>query len=174
MASARPSSPARPWPRNRLLAVPALAIAALALAACSAVSPITTEKPYAPSDGVHVDLGSTFSAANLLIVSAAEGEPGVLVGGLSNHSGDPIKVTLSPQGAKASTVRVPAGATVLLGGDTSPPLALDTVSVAPGAVLPVTISTPDGGSLDVSIPVLDGSLPQYTDLVPTASATATS
>ena len=172
MASARPSSPERPRFRNRLLAVPALAIAALTLAGCSAVSPITTEKPYAPSDGVRVELGSSFSAANLLIISAAEGEPGVLVGGLSNHSGDPIKVTLTPDGAKASTVRVPAGDTVLLGGDTSPPLALDTVGVAPGAVLPVTISTPDGGSLNVSIPVLDGTLPQYTDLVPTAAATA--
>ncbi|WP_407344630.1 hypothetical protein [Pengzhenrongella phosphoraccumulans] len=163
MASVRLSRPSRPW--SRPLAAGMVALAAVAITGCS---PLTTTKPYAPSDGVRVVLGSTFSAANLLIISEAEGEPGVLVGGLTNKSDSPISVTLSPKGATEATVRVPAGETVLLGGDNDPPLEIDKVGVAPGAVLPMTISTRDGGSEDVSIPVLDGTLPQYANLVPTA------
>ncbi|MGV8967094.1 MAG: hypothetical protein ACOH2F_12525 [Cellulomonas sp.] len=163
MASARPSRPARSW--SRPIAAGVLLLAALAVGGCS---PITTAKPYAPSDGIRVDLGSTFSAANLLVISAAKGEPGVLLGGLTNRSEDPISVTLSPEGATEATVRVPAKSTVLLGGDKGEPIKIDTVTAAPGAVLPVTISTRDGGSENVSVPVLDGTLPQYADLVPTA------
>lgn len=163
MASVRPSSPARPW--SQLLPVGALAIAMLAAAGCS---PIVTAEPYAPSDGIRVVLGSSFSAANLLIISAAQGEPGALVGGLTNSTDAATTVTLSPEGASEATVRVPAGATVLLGGDDASPLEIDSVDVAPGSVLPVTISTPEGGSESVQIPVLDGSLPEYADLVPTA------
>jgi hypothetical protein len=166
VASARPSSPARSW--SRLIATATVAVFAVTVAGCS--SPITTAKDYAPSDGIRVVLGSSFSAANLLIISAAEGEPGVLIGGLTNSTDQATTVTLSPDGAADLTVRVPAGATVLLGGDNDPPLALDTVTVAPGAALPMTISTPDGGSESVSVPVLDGTLPQYADLVPTAAA----
>ncbi|RYV51225.1 hypothetical protein [Pengzhenrongella frigida] len=163
MASVRPSTPARSW--SRLLGVGIVALLPLTVAACS---PIVTTKPYSPSDGIRVELGSSLSAANLLIISAAEGEPGVLIGGLTNSTDKATTVTLSPQGASEATVRVPAGATVLLGGGDDPPLELDTVDVAPGQVLPVTLSTPDGGSEAVSIPVLDGTLPQYADLVPTA------
>lgn len=162
-ASVRPSRPARSW--SRPLAAGMLTLAALTVAGCS---PIVTAKPYAPSDGIRVELGASFSAANLLIITAAKGEPGVLVGGLTNRTDDPISVTLSPDGATEATVRVPAQSTVLLGGDNDDPIAIDAVAVAPGSVLPLTISTRDGGSEDVSVPVLDGTLPEYADLVPTA------
>ncbi len=163
MASVRPSRPARSW--SRPFAAGMIALAALAVTGCS---PITTAKPYAPSDGIRVEIGSSFSAANLLVITAAKGEPGVLVGGLTNRSEGPISVTLSPEGVADTTVRIPAKSTVLLGGDNDDPIALDAVAVAPGSVLPLTISTRDGGSEDVSIPVLDGTLPEYADLVPSA------
>ena len=36
--------------------------------------------------------------------------------------------------------------------------------------MPVTISTPEDGSIDVQVPVLDGTLPEYASQVPTAPA----
>lgn len=167
MASVLPSR--RPGPWSRSVAAAALALAGLTVAGCSALSPITTSSPYNASDGVRVELGSSFTAENLLVISAAKGRPGALVGGLTNHRADAVRVTLAAQGAGTATVRVPAGATVLLGSASDDPIELDTVSVPPGAVLPMTISTPDGGSQTVSVPVLDGTLPQYADLVPSAS-----
>jgi len=174
VASVLPSRRPAPVGRTRnarRTTTAALALAALLLAGCSALSPITTAYPYNPSDGVRVELGSTLKAENLLVISAAKDKPGALVGGLTNLGTADARVTLAPQGASKATVRVPAGGTVLLGSDLDPPIELDTVSVPPGALLPVTISTPDGGSEQVSVPVLDGTLPQYATLVPSPDAT---
>ncbi|QTE29808.1 hypothetical protein [Pengzhenrongella sicca] len=137
-------------------------------AGCSAANPITTTRPYAASDGVRLELGSSLTAENLLIITAAEGEPGALIGGLTNRGDAALVVSVAADGAQEATVRVPAGATVLLGTDEDDPLTLDAVAVPPGGVLPVTISTPEGGSEQLSIPVLDGTLTEYATLVPTA------
>lgn len=144
-----------------------VALAALAIAGTVACSPIQTAEPYNASDGVRVQLGSSLTAENLLIISAAAGEPGALIGGLTNRSGDDVRVTLAATGTDDVTVQVKAGVTVLLGSEDDAPLVLGSVGVAPGAVLPMTISTPAGGSQQVSVPVLDGSLSEYADLVPT-------
>jgi len=159
--------------RHRWIAMPSLVLAALALAGCSAVNPITTNVPYSPSDGIRVELGDALSAENLLVISAAKGEPGALIGGLTNGGTDDARVTIAADGTNTVTVHVPAGVTVLLGTEADAALSLDSVDVPPGAVLPVTISTPAGGSQSVSIPVLDGSFAQYATLVPTPSATPT-
>ena len=157
--------------RTRMYAVPALVLA-LTVAGCSATNPITSLHPYSPSDGIRVELSETLTAENLLVISAAEGAAGSFIDGLTNSSGDDVRVTVAAQGADDVTVHVPAGVTVLLGSADDAPAELDTVGVPPGAVLPVTISTPQGGSHEVSLPVLDGTLPEYADLVPTAGPTA--
>ena len=172
MPSVPPSPLVRPVPR--LLIGAAAALVALGVAGCSVVNPITTNRPYSPSDGVRVELGSVLTAENLLVISAAKGKPGALVGGLTNRGSTEVRVTIAADGAGRVSVQVPAGATVLLGTRDNPPAAIDRVVVPPGAVLPVTISTPGGGSQQVSLPVLDGTLSAYTRLVPTAAATSTS
>ena len=159
--------------RTRWIAAPSLALAAFALAGCSAVNPITTNVPYSASDGIRVELGDALSAENLLVISDAKGEPGALIGGLTNGGTADARVTIAAEGSNTVTVHVPAGVTVLLGTEADAALSLDSVDVPPGAVLPVTISTPAGGSQSVSIPVLDGSFPEYATLVPTPTPTAT-
>jgi hypothetical protein len=42
------------------------------------------------------------------------------------------------------------------------------IDVPPGGLVPVTLSTPEDGSIDVQVPVLDGTLPEYASDVPTA------
>jgi hypothetical protein len=170
--SIRTAGLVRPVPRLLVGAVAALV--AVGVAGCSAVNPITTSRPYSPSDGVRVELGSALTAENLLVISAAKGKPGALVGGLTNRGSTGVRVSVAADGAGRVSVQVPAGATVLLGTSDNPPAAIDRVGVPPGAVLPVTISTPEGGSQQVSLPVLDGTLPAYASLVPTAAATSTS
>ncbi len=157
--------------RSPLITVPLLSLAALSLAGCSSMSPITSLHPYSPSDGVRVSIGSDLTGENLLVVTTAKGEPGALIGALTNKGADDESVTLAADGASDAMVEVPAGTTVLFGSKADAPLELDKVSVAPGAVLPVTISTPSAGIEHLSLPVLDGTLPQYASLVPTPTPT---
>jgi hypothetical protein len=57
---------------------------------------------------------------------------------------------------------------VLLGTDADEEIELDSVEAAPGSLLAVTISTPQDGSLEVQVPVFDGTLPEYSEMVPDA------
>lgn len=153
--------------RPRVLAV-GLAAAALAagLTACSATNPLQTSEEYDAADGVGTTLGDV-RAVNLLVVTAGEGEPGVLLGGIANDGAESEQVTLTVDGTE-STVRVPSGGVVTFGGEAGETFDIDTVSAAPGALTTVRIETGSAGSDELEVPVLDGTLPEYADLVPTA------
>ena len=164
MASARPSR--RPWSRTRTTVVTS-GLAVLALSGCSATNPITTAEAYNVVDGVQVDLGGDVGIRNLLVLSSGEGEPGVMTGALANQSREDVEVELATEGGDQVTVDVPAGGTVLLGGEDGEEIEIDSVEVMPGALLTVTASTPQGGSHEIRVPVFDGTLPEYAEYVPT-------
>lgn len=175
MTAMRSSLPARP--RAWAALVPALVIGAMALTGCSATNPITTQKPYSASDGVRVDLGHDLTAANLLVLTSAQGSAGTLLGALTNAGKASESVTVGVNGGSAITVTVRAGETVLLSptttstpapGFTHQDVPISAVSAAPGALLTVTLSSGTTGTQTVSVPVLDGTLPEYSALVPTA------
>ena len=145
----------------------ALAAAALlALTACSATNPITSQKPYNASDGVRVVAGDV-TADNLLVLTAAQGGTGTVSGAVTNHGTDAGSVTLT-FGEQDTTFPLDAGETVLLGGATGEVVELASVGVAPGGVLPVVVASGSAGATEASVPVLDGTLPEYADLVPAA------
>lgn len=150
--------------QTRLGRILAAGIALAAAAGLSACSPITTKVQYAASDGVRVALSDTVTVQNLLIVSAAEGEPGALQGGVVNNGAQDETVTIG-----AVTVQVAAGQTVLMGGTAGEEVVLPTVAAAPGANLTLPVAVVGGASEDVFVPVLDGTLSEYADLVPTAA-----
>ncbi|WP_456846374.1 hypothetical protein [Cellulomonas sp. P5_C6] len=163
-------------PRPRTLRAAALVVGAtvagLALAGCSATNGITTEDPYSAADGIRFTLGDV-RGSNLLVVSAAKGEPGTVLGGLINDGDKDRTVTVS-DGTDSTDVELGPKETVLLGGGDVPEDGTATVlfasmDVPPGAVLKVTFSTPEDGSITVDLPVLDGSLPEYATMVPTPS-----
>lgn len=166
MASARPSRRPGSWTRPSTAA----AVAALALAGCSATNPITTAVPYNVVDGVQETLTDTVAVQNLLVVSSGEGEPGVMVGAVANEGREDVEVTLEIDGGGSVTVDVPARGTVLLGGDDGEEVEIDSVGVAPGALLTVTASTPGGGDVPIQVPVFDDALPEYAEIVPDPDA----
>ncbi|NUU18876.1 hypothetical protein HP550_16610 [Cellulomonas humilata] len=164
-------------PRPRTLRATALAaglaVAGLVLAGCSATNPMTTEDQYSASDGVRVTLGDV-RASNLLVLSAAEGDVGSLQGGLVNESSEDRTVTLAV-GDEQTTVELGPKETVLLGAGRAQEegfaeVTFPAIEVPPGGLLPITVSTPEAGSVDVQVPVLDGTLPEYASAVPTASS----
>ncbi|WP_028050658.1 hypothetical protein [Cellulomonas sp. URHD0024] len=169
-----------PRPRTRRLrAATGLAVAgiaaALTLTGCSATNPMTTENEYDSSDGVSAEIGQV-KALNFLVASKAKGEPGALLGALQNTSAKDQTVTIT-LGTDDQTVGVPAGQTVLLdapGGntDTNVEVVFESIPEPPGAVVTVTVATTDAGSVELDVPILDGS--DYASSVPTPSPSSTS
>jgi hypothetical protein len=172
--------------------VPLTALVVLALGGCSATNPMTTMDDYEAADGVRVELGDTV-VTNLLILTAAEGEPGTMLGAVTNRGEDDIELTLSlrpteegQEEAEIATVSIGGGDTVIFSPERPDAGAEDTaedtgatsrgaeratvdleqVPARPGALADLTLTSDREGSIDVRVPVLDGTLPSYTDLVP--------
>ncbi|PFG35274.1 hypothetical protein [Sanguibacter antarcticus] len=153
--------------RHKTLPRPALALGvaglALALAACS---PITTDVPYAASDGIRAQVGD-LDVLNLMILSPSKDAAGRLLGAASSASAEPETLTIAAQdGSVTIPVQLEAGETVNFSVDDGLMLLIDQVTVAPGANLPVTLTTSAGESIDVFVPVLDSTLDEYADFVP--------
>ena len=164
-------------PRPRTLRAAALvvgvAVAGLTLAGCSATNPITTQDEYSSSDGVRFTLGDV-RGSNLHVLVAAQGDPGTLQGGLINESNEDRSVTLAIDDEE-TTVELGPKETVLLGVSDAEEegfaeVTFPAIETPPGGLVTVTISTPEDGSIDVQVPVLDGTLPEYASQVPTAPA----
>jgi hypothetical protein len=147
----------------RPVAVGATAVLAAVLSGCSATNPITTEVAYSASDGVRASLGD-LTAENLLLVAAAADSPGALQGALSNRGDEALTVEIAT-GSSTERIRVASGETLLLGGTEGDDVVLETPE-APGATTEMTLTTDDAGTVAVQVPVLDGTLPEYADLVP--------
>ncbi|MGM7422647.1 hypothetical protein [Cellulosimicrobium sp. CpK407] len=136
------------------------------MAVASACSPIETNRPYSPSDGLRVDLTDDLRGLNLLVVSAADGEAGALVGAFANDSTEDVEFDVTPEGGDPVTIPVAAGETVYLGTEDGFDAQIGRVDAAPGGVLPVTVSVTSGEEQGMSLPVLDGTLEEYAHLLP--------
>lgn len=163
-----------------------IASAAIVVVAVAACSPVMTNRPYAASDGVRViwDEQAEVRGENLMILTSAEGEQGRVLGAFVNGTDETTQVRLALPDGMDTVVEVPGSGTLLLNGtevaegDESDVVAaaessavytdllLDSVPAAPGSTLEVTFETPSQGSIVVNVPVLDGTLPEYTDYVP--------
>jgi hypothetical protein len=100
-----------------------------------------------------------------MVVSAAEGEAGNVLGALTNETADDASFTLEAAGARPVTVAVPAGDTVYLGTATGDAVQLDAVGAAPGAYVAATLAV-GSDSMEFQLPVFDGTLPEYADHLP--------
>jgi hypothetical protein len=142
------------------------------LAGCSERSPIQSVKPYDPTDGLVVNMGS-LAVRDLLVVSAGTGQPGVVSGALVNTGTSDLTVSFTAQGDSATSapVSVPAGQLVRLGsGNGATNVQFATVSVPPGGLLAVRVSTPPTGPRVLEVPVLTPSL-EYSTITPTPQPT---
>ena len=158
---------ASPAPRALLapLLAPLLAglavAAALVLAGCTYTTPMDTQRSMVPGDGLNFRLSPSVTVASLLVVTEAEGDPGVLVARVVNSGAEAAQVDISGSGV-AEQVSVPAGETLSIGGVAkgSEKVVIDSVDEAPGYLVPMTFSV-DGAEREVRAPVLDGALEQY-------------
>ncbi|HYN30189.1 MAG TPA: hypothetical protein VES95_10020 [Dermatophilaceae bacterium] len=169
-AAAALVSPAGLSPRRRLLGAATVAGAgALLLSGCAVLSPVQTNQPYEPGDGVAITMGDV-DVDGLVIVADTKGGPGTLIGHVINGSDSAVELAFATGGGQPATASVPANGTLSLSTGGAP-VVLAPVTVPPGGMTDLVITTPQTGQNQVSVPVLDA-VGAYADLAPSPSPTA--
>jgi hypothetical protein len=156
--------------RQTTAVLAAAALGATVLAACSTQSQAQTNVPYQPADGINLSLGS-IEARGLVLVSAAKGAAGVMVGSLINSGADPVTVSfLTPEQAQSNAT---GGPSMDVKGYSQTPITgvqLASVPAAPGDLTTVVLQSSKAGQVFANVPVLlpDG---YYSSLTATAVPT---
>lgn len=157
---------------QRLGVVAAIALGALAFTGCSAINEQSTTRIYSASDGVMLDIGA-LKLRNVLVISAADGGAGRFTGTFYNTSDADIKVTVSGAQGSQTEFTVPAGDKPFVLDTKNDAAILSTVSSIPGAIETLKFRTSVvTDAKELNVPVLDGTLAEYKNLVPTAAPEA--
>ncbi|UWF77064.1 DNA modification methylase [Microbacterium neungamense] len=149
------------------LAATAVLGAAVAFGAtgCAFLTHQATTIQYPASDGVNIETtGGPVEVRNAMVVADAEGEVGNLVAALVNTSNDDATLTVEVNG-ETLTVDVPGGERVSLGADEDP-LEIEGLDAVPGSTVEIYFASGGDAGSAAEVPVLDGTLPYYRDLVP--------
>jgi hypothetical protein len=143
------------------------------LAACDAVTPQWTTHSYAPSDGLNGEAGPV-QIRNAFLVSDGGVRASLVVGLVNTAStASPVQVQYTSGGSpKTASLTVPAGALVSVGPGRQATVTLTGVTAKPGALFPVYISS-GGKGAQLSVPVLNNTLPGYATLTPPAPSPTT-
>ena len=142
--------------------IAAIAIAAgvvLGTAGCNMISHVATNDPYAPSDGAQGHVGD-LKARNFLLLQ--DGTKSILIGSLVNSGVDPVSASISYADAgaqKVTQVNLNGLQKFDLGynGTAALPIVTD---LKPGALYDLSLKS-GSESVDISVPVLDGTLAEY-------------
>lgn len=153
--------------KSRLVASAALsAVVLLGATGCTFISPQATTIEYSASDGVNVtDSAAPLVVRNAFIVANEDGSVGNLVAAIVNPTTERATMTIVIEGIDPFTVTLSAGETVSLGADEEP-LRVIGLDSKPGTTIQVHFQSGDSVGVNAQLPVLDGSLPYYADLVP--------
>jgi len=150
----------------------ALAVA-FGTAGCGFVAPQATTKHYDASDGVSGALGQ-IDVRNALIVTDGTSKVGNLVVTLVNTGTKSHRVAISAgdQRTPASSVTVEPGEVKIVGATPDKASAsnvfLLNFTALPGSLSPVYFQYGNETGVQLTVPVLDGGLSEYKDLVPPA------
>ncbi|MBL3698946.1 DNA modification methylase [Leucobacter luti] len=145
--------------------------AALALGAtgCSLIAPQGTLEHYAPSDGIDVTIAN-LDVRNMMLVADESGENFNVVFGAVNLTGaeQDLAISFTSEGAQKARAEftIPTGNTLFgnpAGEET--PVLVTIPGAKPGATVDAYFQKTGEEEVRHSIPVLDGTLPEYRDYV---------
>ena len=154
---------------SRILASLSLgAVVLLSATGCASMTHQATTIAYSPSDGVNVPApeggAAPIQVRNAVVIADEQGTDGNLAAALVNATDESATLNLE-WGDQTATVRVPAGETISLGGDDEP-LLLEGIDTEAGATLSLYFQSGDTEGVVTEVPVLDGCLEHFADLVP--------
>jgi len=153
--------------KSRLVASAAIsALVLLGATGCTFITPQSTEIAYSASDGVNIaDSDGPLEIRNAMIIATEDGATGNLIAAIVNPTDKPATLTVEIEGLDPLTLRVGAGDTVSLGANAEP-LRIDDLDTMPGATIKIYFQSGDATGTAADVPVLDGALSYYADLVP--------
>ena len=152
--------------RLRATSIVLAGLIAASLSGCTFGAVQATQLAYDPSDGIGAEVGDV-KVRNALLLTE-NGETAALVVALVNSGDTGVQLAVSwdaQSGRVERTVSVPAGETVSLGAEAAV-LTLESVDAQPGSLFPVYFQYGDEAGQELGVPVLDGALNEYADLVP--------
>jgi hypothetical protein len=145
-----------------------LAVATLTLTGCTFITPIATQDPYDPSDGVGADLGE-LALRNILLIANDDNEA-TLVMTVVNNAPDDVVLNLQYGDANARvTESVPLDGGEIrtrVGDDPGTTVVISDETLTVGALFPIYAEYGDVPGQVILVPVLDGTLPEYELYVP--------
>ncbi|MCU1416582.1 MAG: hypothetical protein JWP32_756 [Schumannella sp.] len=154
--------------RARVAASAALAaLLAVTLAGCNFFTPQTTLKPYDASDGVSTIVGDVH-ISNALVLSE-DGVSGNLLFTAVNDSNKPVDLTVQYESLGKRTdlpLKVDASGSSQFGFGDGGQLFLTAIDTKPGGVIAIYFQYGDQPGKQLMVPVLDGSLEQYSPFLP--------
>jgi hypothetical protein len=158
--------------KARLVASAALALGiVLGGSGCAMLTYQATTEPYDASDGVSAAVGE-LELRNVLVISD-HGVAGNLVMTVVNNGTEDRELLVEyGDGGEAEPVEIAAGSSVAFGVgdeqgvDVVKPVLLPAIDTMPGALLPVYFHYEGAEGMEVRVPVLTGTLPEYRSLVP--------
>ena len=153
--------------KSRLVASAAVsALVLLGATGCTFITPQSTTVEYSASDGVNVTgLEGPIDVRNAMIIATEDGSTGNFVAAVYNTSAEDATLTIEIEGFDPLTIDIDAGDSVSLGADADP-LRIDELDIEPGATVTMYFQAGDVTGATADVPVLDGTLPYYADLVP--------
>jgi len=166
---ARPA--ARTATRNAAAAILSAALVVVGLTGCTFMTPQATVDQYDPSDGINVTVGE-LQVRNALLLSA-DGTTASLLVSIDNPTRYGVQVNVQYENADSvkvdDSLYVNANSVANFGGADDKRLTLTGIDAEPGSLFPVFLQYDDVTGKQLWVPVLDGSMKEYADLVPTAA-----
>ncbi|MGR2753652.1 DNA modification methylase [Agromyces arachidis] len=150
--------------KARLAASAALALGiAIGGSGCAMITYQATTEEYDASDGISVDVGA-LEVRNALVVSD-DGEEGNLVLSVTNSGDEDATLGIEIAG-ETIEIDVDAGETVSPGATDEEPVLVERLDAEVGGLVTAFFVTEGAEGREVTVPVLDGRLPEYEELVP--------
>ena len=144
---------------RKFAAVAVVAGVMLGTAGCNMITHVATAEVYAPSDGAMVDNGAV-KARNFLMLT--DGPKHILIGSLVNGSKDAVSATIEfADNGSTKTAQVNLTGEQAFNMGYAGTAAQQVVSDAKAGSLVEVAIVVAGNKTTMSVPVLDGTLPEY-------------
>jgi hypothetical protein len=137
---------------------------------CNLYAPQATTNHYDASDGVSGDVGDL--ALRNAILLTDDGENANLLVHVVNSSAEDVDLLVQYEGVDEKVnreVTILANSTTEIGVDGGESVAIESLNANAGSLFPVFFQYGDLTGTELLVPVLDGTLTEYSTLVPTAT-----
>jgi hypothetical protein len=152
------------------MATAALGIGLLSVTGCGYINPQQTSEQYAASDGTMADLGP-LQLRNIMIISDGEDKPGRVIGAVYNSASKDAVLTITGADGAQAQVPVKQNSSTLLDGDQQ--AILSKSGGKPGSLVELSIGEDaTNETAKFKVPVLDGTIVDYQQYLPTPPETS--